>query len=138
MSGFLAEHGCNIIDSAQFGDSESQLFFMRVHFALEDGGVSDELLRADFALLAATMQLDWELRDARYKPRVMQERVRMYSGLVMAVTVNFNNNKRITRPVLSHGAAIAVKLRPPPLSRGIKHRVDRVANDVELSSTLQL
>jgi formyltetrahydrofolate deformylase len=33
VSGFLAEHGCNIIDSAQFGDSQSQLFFMRVHFA---------------------------------------------------------------------------------------------------------
>jgi predicted amino acid-binding ACT domain protein len=49
VSGFLAEHGCNIIDSAQFGDSESQLFFMRVHFAREDRDVSDELLRADFA-----------------------------------------------------------------------------------------
>ena len=27
VSGFLAEHGCNIIDSAQFGDAESKLFF---------------------------------------------------------------------------------------------------------------
>jgi formyltetrahydrofolate deformylase len=40
VSGFLAEHGCNIIDSAQFGDAESKLFFMRVHFALEDAGVA--------------------------------------------------------------------------------------------------
>ncbi|WP_432383166.1 formyltetrahydrofolate deformylase [Duganella sp. P38] len=71
VSGFLADHGCNIIDSAQFGDSESRLFFMRVHFAREDQGVSDELLRADFSALAAAMQLDWELRDAHYKPRVM-------------------------------------------------------------------
>ena len=71
VSGFLAEHGCNIIDSAQFGDSESQLFFMRVHFALEDRAVGDALLRADFGVLAATMALDWQLRDAAAKPRVM-------------------------------------------------------------------
>jgi formyltetrahydrofolate deformylase len=32
VSGFLADHGCNIIDSAQFGDAQSRLFFMRVHF----------------------------------------------------------------------------------------------------------
>eukprot|EP01034_Spumella_vulgaris_P032031 gene32031-39565_t len=43
VSGFLAEHGCNIIDSAQFGDAESQLFFMRVHFSLDEPGVNDEL-----------------------------------------------------------------------------------------------
>jgi formyltetrahydrofolate deformylase len=71
VSGFLADHGCNIIDSAQFGDAESQLFFMRVHFALEDAGVSDERLRADFSQLGADMKLDWELRDAHAKPRVL-------------------------------------------------------------------
>src|SRR3954471_2918780 len=71
VSGFLADHGCNIIDSAQFGDSESKLFFMRVHFALEDRTMNDDLLRADFGLLGADMKLDWELRDAHYKPRVM-------------------------------------------------------------------
>ena len=71
VSGFLADHGCNIIDSAQFGDSESHLFFMRVHFAKEDAGVTDERLRADFALLGDDMKLDWELRDAHAKPRVL-------------------------------------------------------------------
>ncbi|HEY5801229.1 MAG TPA: formyltetrahydrofolate deformylase [Burkholderiaceae bacterium] len=71
VSGFLAEHGCNIIDSAQFGDSESRLFFMRVHFALEDGAVSDADLRGNFAALAATMKMDCALHDARAKPRVM-------------------------------------------------------------------
>jgi formyltetrahydrofolate deformylase len=71
VSGFLAEHGCNIIDSAQFGDAESHLFFMRVHFSRDEPGVSDEQLRADFAQLGEAMQLDWELRDAHVKPRVM-------------------------------------------------------------------
>jgi formyltetrahydrofolate deformylase len=71
VSGFLADHGCNIIDSAQFGDAESRLFFMRVHFSLDDDGISDAQLRADFAALGETMQLDWQMRDARVKPRVV-------------------------------------------------------------------
>ena len=71
VSGFLADHGCNIIDSAQFGDAESRLFFMRVHFSLDDDGISDAQLRADFTALGETMQLDWQMRDARVKPRVV-------------------------------------------------------------------
>jgi formyltetrahydrofolate deformylase len=71
VSGFLAEHGCNIIDSAQFGDGESKLFFMRVHFALEENSVGEAALRADFAALCAQMQMTGQLHDARTKPRVM-------------------------------------------------------------------
>ena len=71
VSGFLAEHGCNIIDSAQFGDAQSQLFFMRVHFAAEDATVSDEALRANFAAVAAELQMNAQLHDARKKPRMM-------------------------------------------------------------------
>jgi formyltetrahydrofolate deformylase len=71
VSGFLAEHGCNIIDSAQFGDSESKLFFMRVHFALEQQGVSDAVLRHQFEALCARMQMNGHLYDAHAKPRVM-------------------------------------------------------------------
>jgi formyltetrahydrofolate deformylase len=71
VSGFLADHGCNIIDSAQFGDAQSKLFFMRVHFASEDTTISDEVLRADFALLGASLHMDWELHDAAAKPRVL-------------------------------------------------------------------
>jgi formyltetrahydrofolate deformylase len=71
VSGFLADHGCNIIDSAQFGDAQSRLFFMRVHFSSEDAGVADERLRAEFSALADTMQIHWQLHDARKKPRMM-------------------------------------------------------------------
>jgi len=71
VSGFLAGHGCNIIDSAQFGDQDEKRFFMRVHFAREDASVSDEVLRSDFAKLGEDMRLEWELRDAHYKPRVL-------------------------------------------------------------------
>ncbi len=71
VSGFLSDHGCNIIDSAQFGDAQSQTFFMRVHFSSEDAAVSDVALRSAFAALAETMQMNWQLHDAHKKPRVM-------------------------------------------------------------------
>ena len=71
VSGFLAEHGCNILDSAQFGDAGSHLFFMRVHFVAEDASVSDETLRANFATLASSMQMSAQLHNAHHKPRVM-------------------------------------------------------------------
>jgi formyltetrahydrofolate deformylase len=71
VSGFLAEHGCNIIDSAQFGDAESRLFFMRVHFALEDDAVSDELLRAGYGALCRDLGASGQLHDAGTKPRVL-------------------------------------------------------------------
>jgi len=71
VSGFLVEHGCNIIDSAQFGDAQSQLFFMRVHFSAEDPAQSHASLRARFAVLAQDMGMNWQLNDAKKKPRVM-------------------------------------------------------------------
>ena len=71
VAGFLAEHGCNIIDSAQFGDPESQLFFMRVHFAAEDPGVTDADLRGAFAALCEAGGMRGQLHDAHAKPRVL-------------------------------------------------------------------
>jgi len=71
VSGLLAECGCNIIDSAQFGDAASRLFFMRVHFSLDDAAVTDVALRAGVAALGASMAMTWQLHDARVKPRVM-------------------------------------------------------------------
>jgi formyltetrahydrofolate deformylase len=71
VSGLLAECGCNIIDSAQFGDAASRLFFMRVHFSLDDAAVTDAVLRDGVASLGASMAMTWQLHDARVKPRVM-------------------------------------------------------------------
>jgi len=71
VSGFLADHGCNIIDSAQFGDQETKRFFMRVHFAREDIEITEQSLRASLAHLSESMSMEWELHDAARKPRVM-------------------------------------------------------------------
>lgn len=71
VSGFLAEHGCNIIDSAQFGDAQSNLFFMRVHFAAEDRSVVEAHLRDGLAALATAMQMTIRLNDVRKKPKLL-------------------------------------------------------------------
>jgi formyltetrahydrofolate deformylase len=44
---------------------------MRVHFAVEEAATADTGLRANFNALAATMQMNWQLHDARKKPRMM-------------------------------------------------------------------
>lgn len=71
VSGFLAEHRCNILDSAQFGDSLSNVFFMRVHFAAESPSVESTRLHTGFAALADSAQISWHLHDAAMKPRVL-------------------------------------------------------------------
>jgi len=71
VSGFLVEQGCNIIDSAQFGDAQSNLFFMRVHFSTDSPEITEARLQAGFAALGETMNMSWQLNDAGRKPRVM-------------------------------------------------------------------
>lgn len=71
VSGLLAESACNILDSAQFGDPQSGLFFMRVHFAAEDAALQEAQLREHLGALGRVLNMDWQLHDARRKPRVM-------------------------------------------------------------------
>lgn len=71
VSGLLADSACNILDSAQFGDQGSRLFFMRVHFAVEDASVTEAALRERFSVLGAALQMQWQLHDAQKKPRMM-------------------------------------------------------------------
>ncbi|VWD62958.1 formyltetrahydrofolate deformylase [Burkholderia lata] len=75
VTGFLFERSNNILDSAQFGDSRTNEFFMRVHF-VQDGGGADaatalDTLRREFAPLAEQFSMRWEMHDAAVKPRVV-------------------------------------------------------------------
>jgi formyltetrahydrofolate deformylase len=71
VTGFLAEHGCNIVDSQQFGDRDTGRFFMRVHVEGTDPGHSLEALRVAFAATADEFAMDWEINDANARPRVV-------------------------------------------------------------------
>jgi formyltetrahydrofolate deformylase len=70
VTGFLFERGCNIIDSAQFGDATTGLFFMRVHFSTPEPLVRDDIAR-DFEPIATRFAMDARIHDLRIRPRVL-------------------------------------------------------------------
>lgn len=67
---FLADHGCNITDSAQFDDLETGNFFMRMSFVSEEG-VSEATLREAFAPVAAQLDMDYAVHDEATKMKVV-------------------------------------------------------------------
>lgn len=72
VAGFLAERSCNIIDSAQFGDRTSGLFFLRIHFAATPSGPAQAEIEAAFTeQVAQRFSMTWKLHDARRRQRVM-------------------------------------------------------------------
>ncbi|MFJ5548424.1 formyltetrahydrofolate deformylase [Streptomyces sp. NPDC093225] len=70
VSSYLFMTGCNIEDSQQFGDHETGLFFMRVHFSAEPP-VTLEKLRASFAAIGDTFQMDWQIHRADERMRIV-------------------------------------------------------------------
>ncbi len=70
ISGYLADEGCNITDSAQFDDTDTGRFFMRVSFRSETG-TGLEALRAGFAPVAARFGMEAEFLDETRKRKVV-------------------------------------------------------------------
>jgi formyltetrahydrofolate deformylase len=71
VSGFLANHQCNILESQQFNDREDAQFFMRVVFEALDGAPALEALNAAFAPLAEKLRMQWLVRDADTPRKVL-------------------------------------------------------------------
>ncbi|QQN77933.1 MULTISPECIES: formyltetrahydrofolate deformylase [Streptomyces] len=71
VSSYLFMTGCNIEDSQQFGDRDTGLFFMRVHFTAESAASSTEKLRASFAAIGDSFQMDWQLHRADQRTRIV-------------------------------------------------------------------
>ncbi|MER8154866.1 formyltetrahydrofolate deformylase [Streptomyces sp. NPDC094472] len=70
VSSYLFMTGCNIEDSQQFGDRDTGLFFMRVAFRAVSP-VKEEDLRASFAAVGESFQMDWEIHRADRKMRIL-------------------------------------------------------------------
>jgi len=115
VSGILADNGCNILDSAQFNDVVTGVFYMRVHFADETGGGAG--LGEKIKPLADAFGMDLKFHDASYRPRVllMVSKIghclndllfRYSSGLIhadiRAVVSNHEDYRKLTE---SHGIA---------------------------------
>ncbi|MEU0135173.1 formyltetrahydrofolate deformylase [Streptomyces sp. NPDC006296] len=70
VSSYLFMTGCNIEDSQQFGDHDTGLFFMRVHFSA-DATVTVDKLRASFAAIGEAFRMDWQIHRSSDRMRVV-------------------------------------------------------------------
>ncbi|MCW2848060.1 MAG: formyltetrahydrofolate deformylase [Marmoricola sp.] len=71
VSGFLFEHGGNIMESQQFFDRLNGRFFMRIDFAMADPTATAESLRADFTEVAGRFGMSFEIWGAREPYRTL-------------------------------------------------------------------
>ncbi|MFI7067986.1 formyltetrahydrofolate deformylase [Kribbella sp. NPDC050124] len=72
VSGFLLDHGCDIVDNLQFGDRLENHFFMRVHVVSAADGVHvTDQLREDFGPVAARFSMSWRLERSDHRRRVL-------------------------------------------------------------------
>ena len=70
ISGYLAEKGCNIVDSSQFDDLETNRFFMRVGF-ISEAGVAESEIREGFADVAKSFAMDYEFHSGEKRTKVL-------------------------------------------------------------------
>jgi formyltetrahydrofolate deformylase len=66
----LFEAGGNVLEAHQFNDAETDLFFMRVRFALLAAG-NVETLKTAFAEAAEKFSISWTMRSVSERQRVM-------------------------------------------------------------------
>ena len=66
----IASQDCNIVESAQYGDPETERFFMRVSFSAPSSVTSESFTRG-LTPVALGFGLDWRLHDLAVKPRVL-------------------------------------------------------------------
>ncbi|MDQ3215734.1 MAG: formyltetrahydrofolate deformylase [Pseudomonadota bacterium] len=68
---FLADHRCNIVDSAQFGDPDTGRFMMRVSFERLDRAPDLADLSAAFSAIGDAFGMQWQLHDVSVRARVL-------------------------------------------------------------------
>jgi len=70
VSGLLLHHQGNIIDAQQFGDEQSNQFFLRIHFSLALG-MQIEPLRHNFESLSKQFDMTWKIHDLSKKSKIL-------------------------------------------------------------------
>lgn len=71
VSHFLFAQTANILDSAQFSDTFTNRFFMRIHFAKTNQELNLANLKTAFKDIGVAFDMEWELFDATAKPKVL-------------------------------------------------------------------
>jgi formyltetrahydrofolate deformylase len=63
VSSYLLVTGCTILDSQQYGDPDTGLFFMRVSFSRLDSDVTLEALNSGFEAIGNAFHMSWQFHD---------------------------------------------------------------------------
>jgi formyltetrahydrofolate deformylase len=73
VSGFLFEHGGNIVESQQFFDRLNGRFFMRIDFSMADATATVESLRSEFGEVSRRFEMSYEIWEtaAPYRTLIM-------------------------------------------------------------------
>ncbi len=71
VSSFLANNGCNIMESQQFNDVDDRQFFMRVKFEVLPSAPDIDVLRTAFSGIGAAHDMHWQIRDADTPRKVL-------------------------------------------------------------------
>ena len=69
VSGFLVEMRCNILDSQQHRDPQTERFFMRVQFEAVNPPMARAFLTEAFAAIAGEYAMNWQIYDVAIRPR---------------------------------------------------------------------
>jgi formyltetrahydrofolate deformylase len=70
VSGLLLKHHGNIIDAQQFGDEQTNQFFLRIHFSL--ASLSQfEPLHQDFESLSQQFDMTWQIHNMAKKSKIL-------------------------------------------------------------------
>ncbi|MER9300236.1 formyltetrahydrofolate deformylase [Mesorhizobium sp. M0621] len=70
ISTFLADRGCNIVDSWQFDDLDTSKFFTRISFISEEG-VTLSALEEEFAPIVEKFGMEAKIRDGASRMKVL-------------------------------------------------------------------
>lgn len=70
VSGLLLQHQGNIIDAQQFGDEQSNQFFLRIHFTLASA-LNIEPLRNSFVNLSKAFDMTWKIYNLSVKSKIL-------------------------------------------------------------------
>jgi formyltetrahydrofolate deformylase len=68
---FLAQRQLFIVETSNYGDPATGLFFMRLVFQPQAPGFTPDAFIRDITPITARYSMDWELRDARRRPNVL-------------------------------------------------------------------
>ena len=71
VASFLVQQQCSIIQSQQYGDRDTGLFFMRVHFGSADSAAELDALRTGFGWVGDSFKMSWQLHEASARQRVL-------------------------------------------------------------------